>query len=162
MALCIYRCGTVGNNFVWNASLSKRMDYLDTLLFIIVCFFCLFNEPLSLPPIQMERVPMLPFTNLIALTRIMFLMCVRSQALSSVMSISCGKWVKSLREGRTSARIYKENSFSVLSILTMAKQKYEDSKTTITCAIKHANMNNTESPLQVSTSESKQPEFSCD
>ncbi|RXN05503.1 immunoglobulin HY heavy chain [Labeo rohita] len=60
-------------------------------------------------------------------------------------------------EGRTSARIYQENAFSVLSILTMTKQEPEDHKT-ITCAVKHANMNNTESPLQVSTSPSESPE----
>ncbi|KAI2666217.1 Ig gamma-1 chain C region, membrane-bound form [Labeo rohita] len=60
-------------------------------------------------------------------------------------------------EGRTSARIYQEKSFSVLSILTMTKQEPEDHKT-ITCAVKHANMNNTESPLQVSTSPDESPD----
>ncbi|KAL0197642.1 hypothetical protein M9458_006182, partial [Cirrhinus mrigala] len=50
-------------------------------------------------------------------------------------------------EGRTSARIYEEKSFSVLSIITMTKQEPEDHKT-ITCAVKHANMNKTESPSQ--------------
>ncbi|XP_050959516.1 uncharacterized protein LOC127160926 isoform X3 [Labeo rohita] len=60
-------------------------------------------------------------------------------------------------EGRTSARIYQEKSFSVLSILTMTKQEPEDHKT-ITCAVKHANMNNIESPLQVSTSPNEPPE----
>ncbi|RXN15296.1 immunoglobulin Z heavy [Labeo rohita] len=60
-------------------------------------------------------------------------------------------------EGRTSARIYQEKSFSVLSILTMTKQEPEDHKT-ITCAVIHANMNNTESPLQVSTSPNEPPE----
>ncbi|XP_067283444.1 uncharacterized protein [Pseudorasbora parva] len=58
-------------------------------------------------------------------------------------------------EGRTSAPILRENSMSVHSILTMSKQQYEDKKTIITCAVKHANMKNTDAPLQVSTSLSK-------
>ncbi|KAL0197593.1 hypothetical protein M9458_006133, partial [Cirrhinus mrigala] len=45
-------------------------------------------------------------------------------------------------EGTTSAPIQKKDSTSVLSILTMTKQEYEDPKTTITCAVIHANMDN--------------------
>nr|ADD82662.1 immunoglobulin mu heavy chain [Ctenopharyngodon idella] len=59
-------------------------------------------------------------------------------------------------EGRTSASIPQENSTSVFSILTITKETYEKPQTTITCAVKHANMKNTSAPLQVSTSQSKQ------
>ncbi|XP_067282794.1 uncharacterized protein, partial [Pseudorasbora parva] len=61
-------------------------------------------------------------------------------------------------EGSTSAPIRREDSVSVLSILTISKQQYEDQRTIITCAVMHANMTNIGSPLQVSTSRSKQPE----
>nr|AEH76785.1 immunoglobulin HY heavy chain [Ctenopharyngodon idella] len=59
-------------------------------------------------------------------------------------------------EGRTSASIPQENSTSVFSILTITKETYEKPQTTITCAVKHANMKDTSAPLQVSTSQSKQ------
>lgn len=59
-------------------------------------------------------------------------------------------------EGRTSAPILREDSTSVLSILTIPKEKYENPQTTVTCAVKHANMDNTSVPLQVTTSQSKQ------
>nr|AEH76783.1 immunoglobulin HY heavy chain [Ctenopharyngodon idella] len=59
-------------------------------------------------------------------------------------------------EGRTSAPIPQENSTSVFSILTITKETYEKPQTTITCAVKHANMKDTSAPLQVSTSQSKQ------
>ncbi|CAM4363120.1 unnamed protein product [Leuciscus chuanchicus] len=61
-------------------------------------------------------------------------------------------------EANTSAPIHQKSSTSVLSILTMSKTKYESPETTITCAVKHANMENTRAPLEVSTSKSKQPE----
>lgn len=54
--------------------------------------------------------------------------------------------------------IHRNNSRSVLSILTVSKQEYEDPRTTITCAVKHANMDNIGSALQVSTSQRKQSE----
>lgn len=66
------------------------------------------------------------------------------------------------RKGSTSAPIHQPNSTSVLSILTLSKEEYEASKTTITCAVIHANMNNRRAPLQVSTSKSIQPELYCD
>ncbi|KAK7174710.1 hypothetical protein R3I93_001804 [Phoxinus phoxinus] len=59
-------------------------------------------------------------------------------------------------EGITSAPINKMDSTSVFSILTMSKDKYEDPD--INCAVKHANMDNKESPLQVSTSKTEPPE----
>ncbi len=62
-------------------------------------------------------------------------------------------------EGTTSAPIHQNNYMFVLSLLTMSKEKYENS--TITCAVKHANMDHTGSPLQASTSQSKQAEFKC-
>ncbi|KAL1278260.1 hypothetical protein QQF64_024933 [Cirrhinus molitorella] len=61
-------------------------------------------------------------------------------------------------EGLTSAPIHQKDSTTVLSILTMTKQEYEHLKTTITCAVIHANMSNRRSPLQVSTSKSEPPE----
>ncbi|KAK9978634.1 hypothetical protein ABG768_020378 [Culter alburnus] len=64
-------------------------------------------------------------------------------------------------KGSTSAPIQRDNSISVLSILTVSKQYYEDPRKTITCAIKHANMDNIGSPLQVSAM-SKQPECPVD
>uniref|UniRef100_A0A8C2JXN9 Ig-like domain-containing protein n=1 Tax=Cyprinus carpio TaxID=7962 RepID=A0A8C2JXN9_CYPCA len=63
------------------------------------------------------------------------------------------------REGRTSAPIHQKDSTSVLSILTMTKEEYSN---VITCAVIHANMDNRRAPLQVSTSQSKQNEVSCD
>ncbi|KAL0197598.1 hypothetical protein M9458_006138, partial [Cirrhinus mrigala] len=51
-------------------------------------------------------------------------------------------------EGTTSAPIVKKGSMSVISILTMTKKEYEDPKISITCAVIHANMKNTGSPLQ--------------
>lgn len=62
------------------------------------------------------------------------------------------------KEAVTSAPIHQKSSTSVLSILTVSKQEYEDLQTTIACAVKHANMGDTTSPLQVTTSKSKQPE----
>ncbi|KAL0197576.1 hypothetical protein M9458_006116, partial [Cirrhinus mrigala] len=56
-------------------------------------------------------------------------------------------------EGTTSAPIHQNNYTSVLSFLTMSEEKYERLKATITCAVKHANMDHTGSPLQVSTSQ---------
>lgn len=61
-------------------------------------------------------------------------------------------------EGSTSAHIHQKNSMSVLSILTVSKEEYEDPRTTLTCAVKHANMGDRGSPLQVVTSKSKEPE----
>ncbi|KTF75694.1 hypothetical protein cypCar_00046928 [Cyprinus carpio] len=66
------------------------------------------------------------------------------------------------REGTTSAPIHQKDSTSVFSILTMTKEEYEKLSTTITCAVIHANMDNRRAPLQVSTSQSKQKEVSCD
>lgn len=66
------------------------------------------------------------------------------------------------RKGSTSAPIHQQDSTSVLSILTLSKQEYEDHKTTITCSVIHANMHNRSALLQVSTSKSKEPEVSCD
>ncbi|XP_050961730.1 deleted in malignant brain tumors 1 protein-like [Labeo rohita] len=63
-------------------------------------------------------------------------------------------------KGSTSAPIYKKDYMSVLSILTMSKEEYERYNI-ITCAVKHANLINRSSPLQVSTSNSKQLDFSC-
>ncbi|XP_074416168.1 Ig heavy chain C region, secreted form [Sinocyclocheilus rhinocerous] len=63
------------------------------------------------------------------------------------------------REGTTSAPIHQKDSTSVLSILTMTKEEYNN---IIICAVKHANMDNISAPLQASTSQSKQPELSCD
>ncbi|RXN15292.1 immunoglobulin Z heavy [Labeo rohita] len=54
-------------------------------------------------------------------------------------------------EGTTSAAMHQNNYMSVLSFLTMSKEKYE--KDTITCAVKHANMDHTGSPLEASTSQ---------
>ncbi len=62
-------------------------------------------------------------------------------------------------EGTTSAPIHQNNYMFVLSLLTISREKYENS--TITCAVKHANMDHTGSPLQASTSQSKQAEFKC-
>ncbi|KAF4116026.1 hypothetical protein G5714_003515 [Onychostoma macrolepis] len=62
------------------------------------------------------------------------------------------------REGRTSAPIHQKDSKSVLSILTVSKEEYENLKAIITCAVKHANMNNISAPLQESTSKSEPPE----
>ncbi|KAL0197575.1 hypothetical protein M9458_006115, partial [Cirrhinus mrigala] len=56
-------------------------------------------------------------------------------------------------EGTTSAPIHQHNYTSVLSFLTMSEEKFERLKATITCAVKHANMDHTGSPLQVSTSQ---------
>ncbi|RXN36121.1 immunoglobulin Z heavy [Labeo rohita] len=56
-------------------------------------------------------------------------------------------------EGTTSAPIHQNNYTSVLSFLTMSEEKYERLKATITCAVKHANMDHTRPPLQVSTSQ---------
>ncbi|XP_073702829.1 uncharacterized protein [Garra rufa] len=64
-------------------------------------------------------------------------------------------------EGTTSAPIHQNNYKSVLSFLTMSKERYEHLKATITCAVKHANMDHTGSPLQASTSQSKQTAFKC-
>ncbi|XDV12173.1 hypothetical protein PO909_000892 [Leuciscus waleckii] len=61
-------------------------------------------------------------------------------------------------EGSTSTHIHQKNSMSVLSILTVSKQEYEDPKTIITCTVKHANMGDTGPPLQVSAIKSKQKE----
>lgn len=60
-------------------------------------------------------------------------------------------------EGTTSAPIHRKNSTSVLSILTVSKQEYEKYYT-ITCAVKHANMDRTGHPIQVTTSQTKQSE----
>nr|QHW04710.1 immunoglobulin T [Cyprinus carpio carpio] len=65
-------------------------------------------------------------------------------------------------EGTTSAPIHQKDSTSVFSILTMTKVEYEKPSTTISCAVIHANMDNRRAPLQVSTSQSKQKEVSCD
>ncbi|XP_026096021.1 scavenger receptor cysteine-rich type 1 protein M130-like [Carassius auratus] len=65
-------------------------------------------------------------------------------------------------KGSTSAPIHRKDSTSVLSILTMTKEEYENPRTTITCAVIHANMENLSSPLQVSVSKRKQPEVTCD
>ncbi|MGL6081670.1 MAG: hypothetical protein ACRC4N_04110 [Gammaproteobacteria bacterium] len=62
-------------------------------------------------------------------------------------------------EGTTSAPIHQNNYMFVLSLLTISKEKYENN--TITCAVKHANMDHTGSPLQASTSQSKQAKFKC-
>ncbi|KAG1968147.1 tyrosine-protein phosphatase non-receptor type substrate [Pimephales promelas] len=59
-------------------------------------------------------------------------------------------------EAKTSAPIHQKNSTSVLSILTLSKQEYE--KKAISCAVKHANMDDIGSPLQVSTSKREPPE----
>ncbi|KAK9977790.1 hypothetical protein ABG768_019587 [Culter alburnus] len=61
-------------------------------------------------------------------------------------------------EGRTSAPILREDSTSVVSILTIPKKTYEKPQTTVTCAVKHANMDNMASPLQVTTSLTEPPE----
>ncbi|KAK9957387.1 hypothetical protein ABG768_011636 [Culter alburnus] len=61
-------------------------------------------------------------------------------------------------EATTSLPIHQKSSTSVLSILTVSKQEYEDHRTTITCAVKHPNMENTSAPLQVSTSQREPPE----
>ncbi|KAK9978633.1 hypothetical protein ABG768_020377 [Culter alburnus] len=61
-------------------------------------------------------------------------------------------------KGLTSAPIQRDNSISVLSILTVSKQKYEDPRNTIICAVKYANMDNIGPPLQVSTSQRICPE----
>nr|AGR34024.1 secreted immunoglobulin heavy chain IgZ [Megalobrama amblycephala] len=62
---------------------------------------------------------------------------------------------KSYKDATTSVPIHRKSSTSVLSILTMSKQEYEDPRTTITCAVKHAKKGNISAPLQVSTSQSK-------
>ncbi|XDV12977.1 hypothetical protein PO909_001511 [Leuciscus waleckii] len=62
------------------------------------------------------------------------------------------------REATTSAPIHQKSSTSVLSILTVSKEEYEDPQTTITCAVKHANMENIRVPLEVSTSKREPPE----
>uniref|UniRef100_A0A672LUZ5 Immunoglobulin heavy constant zeta n=1 Tax=Sinocyclocheilus grahami TaxID=75366 RepID=A0A672LUZ5_SINGR len=64
-------------------------------------------------------------------------------------------------KGSTSTPIHQRDSTSVLSILTISKQEYEKYNT-ITCSVIHANVNNRRNPLQVSTSQRKQPEFPCD
>ncbi|XP_073692648.1 uncharacterized protein [Garra rufa] len=64
-------------------------------------------------------------------------------------------------KGSTSAPIHQKDSTSVLSILTMTKREYEYLKTTITCAVIHANMSNRRYPLQASTTKIKQTEFTC-
>lgn len=64
-------------------------------------------------------------------------------------------------KGSTSAPIHRKDSTSVLSILTMTKEEY-NWHNLITCAVIHANIDNMSSPLQVSTSRSKQSEVSCD
>uniref|UniRef100_A0A672K199 Immunoglobulin heavy constant zeta n=1 Tax=Sinocyclocheilus grahami TaxID=75366 RepID=A0A672K199_SINGR len=69
---------------------------------------------------------------------------------------------ESYREGTNSAPIHQKHSTSVLSILTMTKEEYNKLSTTISCAVKHASMDNISAPLQASTSQSKQPELSCD
>ncbi|KAK9957388.1 hypothetical protein ABG768_011637 [Culter alburnus] len=61
-------------------------------------------------------------------------------------------------DATTSVPIHRKSSTSVLSILTMSKQEYEDSRTTITCAVKHAKKGNISAPLQVSTSQREPPE----
>ncbi|XP_039541808.1 uncharacterized protein LOC120489191 [Pimephales promelas] len=61
-------------------------------------------------------------------------------------------------EARTSAPIHQKSSTSVISILTLSKQEYEDLQTVFTCAVIHANMDDIGSPLEVSTSKGKQPE----
>ncbi|ROL52204.1 Ig mu chain C region membrane-bound form [Anabarilius grahami] len=62
------------------------------------------------------------------------------------------------REATTSFPIHRKSSTSVLSILTVSKQEYEDPRTTITCAVKHAKKGNISAPLQVSTSQREPPE----
>lgn len=69
---------------------------------------------------------------------------------------------ESYTEGITSAPISQKDSKSVLSMLTVPKNIYIDAATTITCAVKHANMENIKSPTQVTTSNSKYREISCD
>uniref|UniRef100_A0A8C1TZZ5 Immunoglobulin heavy constant zeta n=1 Tax=Cyprinus carpio TaxID=7962 RepID=A0A8C1TZZ5_CYPCA len=64
-------------------------------------------------------------------------------------------------KGSTIAPIHRKDSMFVLSILTMTKQEYERHNH-ITCAVIHANMDNMSAPLQVSTSQSKEKEVSCD
>ncbi|CAM4363167.1 unnamed protein product [Leuciscus chuanchicus] len=61
-------------------------------------------------------------------------------------------------EANTSSPNCKMDTKSVLSILTVSQKEYEDPKTTITCAVKHANMENTSVPLQVTTSKREPPE----
>nr|ADD82659.1 immunoglobulin mu heavy chain [Ctenopharyngodon idella] len=63
---------------------------------------------------------------------------------------------KPYEEAITSLPIHQKSSTSVVSILTVSKQEYEDPGTTITCAVKHAKKGNLSAPLQVSTSQSKQ------
>ncbi|ROL44846.1 hypothetical protein DPX16_0119 [Anabarilius grahami] len=69
---------------------------------------------------------------------------------------------ESYKEGRTSAPIHQNDSTSILSILTIPKKTYENPKTTVTCAVKHANMDKIGSPLQVTTSQSKNTECPID
>ncbi|KAK9977791.1 hypothetical protein ABG768_019588 [Culter alburnus] len=61
-------------------------------------------------------------------------------------------------EGKTNASILREDFTSLLSILTIPKEKYENPQTTITCAVKHPNMENTSAPFQVTTSQRNLPE----
>ncbi|KAG1966945.1 hypothetical protein F2P79_002575 [Pimephales promelas] len=51
--------------------------------------------------------------------------------------------------GSTSAHIHQKNSMSVLSLLTVSKQEYDDLQTPFTCAVKHANTDYIGSPLEV-------------
>ncbi|XP_073800808.1 immunoglobulin heavy constant mu isoform X2 [Danio rerio] len=61
-------------------------------------------------------------------------------------------------EGKSSDPIQQQGSTSVVSILTISKKEYESVKTTINCAVVHANMKNTASPLLGSTSKKEPPE----
>ncbi|XP_051572244.1 uncharacterized protein LOC127451543 [Myxocyprinus asiaticus] len=59
-------------------------------------------------------------------------------------------------EAPTSGPIRQETFTSVLSFLTVTPEQYKNSE--ISCAVQHANINNTISPLIVSTSKSEPPE----
>lgn len=69
-----------------------------------------------------------------------------------------GRYIK----GSTSTPIQRYNAISVLSILKVPKPGYEYLRNTIICAVKHANKHNIVSPIQDSTSKSKQPECPVD
>lgn len=57
------------------------------------------------------------------------------------------------KEGYTSGPIHREDSTSVLSIFSVSETQYI--KSTVSCAVVHANMENTRSPLLKATSKSK-------
>ncbi|XP_065132382.1 sushi, von Willebrand factor type A, EGF and pentraxin domain-containing protein 1-like [Paramisgurnus dabryanus] len=60
------------------------------------------------------------------------------------------------KEGYTSAPIKQKDSTSVISLFEVSDKQYEES--TISCAVVHANMDNTRSPLIITASKNEPPE----